>query len=100
MIISMIGKKDHEINELRAKNRDLLDQYEALKQTYDAYKSASGVKRVMEERDRYLEELKAMSGGANPKLMKFGSDEEKYLKAKNFHYESLVERLERERAEL
>ena len=56
---------------------------------------------MQEERDRYLNELKIYSGGANPAVVHgTGNDEKKYLQAKNYHYESLVERLERERSEL
>lgn len=78
----------------------VLEQYGSLKQTYETFKSVSGVQRISEERDRYMQELKALTGGGSPSLQKFSTDEEKYLKAKNFHYETLVERLERERAEL
>ena len=61
----------------------------------------NGVQKLQEERDRYLAEVKAYSGGANPALVQFsGNDETRYLKAKNYHFETLVERLERERAEL
>jgi hypothetical protein len=48
-----------------------------------------------------LAELAKYTGGAHNSVIQFvGTEGERYLKAKNHHFETLVERLERERTEL
>ena len=101
MVQTLISGKNEKIGELEGQLKVMNEQVESMRQTLETWKSINGVQRLQEERDRYLAELKMYSGGASPAVVQFsGTDEQKYLKAKNYHYETLVERLERERSEL
>ncbi len=59
------------------------------------------MQKILEDREQLRQEVSKFSGGNNLVLQQFtGNEEQRYLKSQNFHFEKLVNKLEKERSEL